>query len=87
MQFVLYGKHSKEFKQSKFDIGKKSSNPKIDILFRKRYRMQFTEKTFEIVATARKTSPKKYIKDEESLLVRWIFYVKELTGNTYNGFI
>ena len=52
--WFLNGQPIREFTPPEFAIGDKVRISKIDLLFRKRYKAQFTEEIFEIVAFASK---------------------------------
>ena len=51
---VFYGQPLTEFKQPKYKIGEKVRISKIDLPFRKCYKLQFTENVLEIIAIGSK---------------------------------
>ena len=62
---IFYSKPLREYKKPKFGIGDRNRISKYDLLFRKGYKPQFTQKCFEIVAIATKKPPTYTIKDEQ----------------------
>ena len=75
---ILYGKPIREIPPPKFAIGDKFRISKTDLTFRKRYKPQFTEEVFEIVALAGRKPPTYTIKDNQNLVIRGKFYEKEM---------
>ena len=76
---MLHNKQLREQKQPKFGIGVRVRISKYDLPLRKVYTQQFTQETFEIVATATKKPLTYTIKDEEQKeVIRGKFYEKEL---------
>ena len=75
---ILFSKPLREYKKTKFGIGYRVRISKYDLPFRKRYKPQFTQKKFEIVAIATKKPPTYTIKDEQEEIIRGNFYEKEL---------
>ena len=75
---ILYSKPSREYKKPKFGIGDRVRISKYDLLFRKGYKPQFTQKLFEIVALATKKPATYTIKEEQEEVIRGKFYEKEL---------
>ena len=75
---ILYSNLLREFKEPKFGIGDSVCISKYDLLFRKVYKTQFTQETFEIVAIATKKPPTCTIKDQQEEVIRWKVYEKEL---------
>ena len=75
---ILYSKSLREYKKPKFGIGDKIRVSKYDLTFRKSYKSQFTEESFEIVAIATKKPATYTIKDEQEDVIRGKFYEKEL---------
>ena len=75
---VLYGQPLREFKQPRFTIGDKVRISKIDLLFRKGYKPQFTDEVFQINAIASRKPPTYTVMDEQDLIIRGKFYGKEL---------
>ena len=74
----LYSKPLRENKQPKFGIGEKTRISKYGLPFRKRYKPQFIQDIFEIVAIATKKPPTYTIKVEQEDVIRGKFYEKEL---------
>ena len=74
---ILYSKPVREYKKHKLGIGDRVRISKYDLPFRKGYKPQFTEETFEIVTIATKKPPTYTIKDKQEVL-RGKFYEKEL---------
>ena len=75
---ILYSKPLREYKKPKFGIGDRGRISKDDLPFRKGYKPQFTQETFEIVAIATKKPPTYTIKDEQEEVLCGKFYEKEL---------
>ena len=75
---ILLSKPLRDNKKPKFGIGDRVRISKYDSSFRKGYKSQFTQKTFEIVAIATKKPPIYTIKDEQEEFIREKFYEKEL---------
>ena len=75
---ILYSKLLREYKKPKFGIGDRVRISKYDLLFRKGYKLQFTQEIFETVTTATKRPPTYTIKDEQEEVIRGKFYEKEL---------
>ena len=73
---ILYGKLLREYKKPKFGIGNRVRTSKYDLPFRKGYKPQVTQETFEIVAIATKKPPTSAIKDEQEEVIRGKFYEK-----------
>ena len=61
---ILYSKPPRELKKPKFGIGDRVRISKYDLLFRKGYKPQFTQKIFEIVAIATIKPQTNTIKDQ-----------------------
>ena len=57
---ILYSKPLREYKKPKFGIGEIIRISKCDLLFRKGYKPQFTQKIFEIVTIATKRTSNIY---------------------------
>ena len=62
---LLYSKPLREYKKPNFGIGDRVRISKYDLLFRKSYKPQFTQKNLEIVTIATKKHPTYTIKDEQ----------------------
>ena len=62
----------------KFGNGDRVHISKYDLLFRKGYKLQFTQDIFEIVAIANRKPPTYTIKDEQEEVLRGKFYETEL---------
>ena len=75
---ILYSKPLRDYRKPKFGIEDRVRISKYDLLFRKGYKQQFTQKSFEIVAIATKKPPTYTIKDEQEEVIRGKFYEKEL---------
>ena len=75
---ILYSEPLREYKKPKSGIGDKVRISKYDLPFRKGYKPQFTQKIFEIVASAAKQPPTYTIKDEQEEVIHGKFYEKEL---------
>ena len=59
---ILYNKPLTRYKRLKFKVGDRVRISKNDILFRKGYKLQFTDKIFEVSAISRKKPPTYIIK-------------------------
>ena len=79
---ILYGQPIREFSSPKLAIGDKFRISKIDLPFRKCYKPLFTEEIFEIVALASRKPPTYSIKDNHNLVIRGIFYEKDVSRVT-----
>ena len=75
---ILYSKPLREYKKPKFGIGDRVRISQYDLPFRKGYKPQLTQETFEIVAIATEKTPTYTIKDEQEEVIRGKFYEKEL---------
>ena len=75
---ILYGQPIRELTPPKFTLGDKVRISKNGLPFRKGYKPQFTEETFEIVAPAGRKPPTKTIKDNQNSVIRGKFYEKEM---------
>ena len=75
---ILYSKPLREYKKTKFGIGGRVHISKYDLLFRKGYAPQFTQKNFETVAIATEESPTYTFKNKQKDVIRGKFYEKEL---------
>ena len=64
--------------ENKIEIGDRVRISKYDLHFRKGYKLQDTEKGFEIVAIATIKPPTNTIKDKQDEVIRGKFYGKEL---------
>ena len=75
---IPYSKPLREHKKPKFGIGDRVCFSKYDLLFRKAYKLHFTQEIFGIVAIATKKHPTYTIKHEQEEIIRGKFYEKEL---------
>ena len=75
---ILYSTPLREYKEPKVEIRDRVCISKYDLPFRKSYKPQFAQETFEIVAIATKKPPTYTIKDEQEEFIRGKFYEKEL---------
>ena len=75
---ILYGQPKREFTPPKFAIGDKVRISKIDLLFRKGYKPQFTEETLENFNLASRKPLTYTIKDYQNLGIRGKFYEKKM---------
>ena len=66
---ILYSKPLREYKKPKFGIGDRVRTSESDLPFRKGYKPQLTQETFEIVAIATKKPPTYTIKDEQEQVI------------------
>ena len=78
---ILYSKPLRECKKTKLEIGDKVRISKYDLLLRKRYKPQYTQEFFEIVAIATKKPATYPIKGEQDEAIREKFYDKELISH------
>ena len=74
----LYSKPLREYRKPKIEVGDRVRISKFDLLFRKRYKPQFTRKVFEFVAIATRTPPTYTIKDEQDEVIQCKVYQKQL---------
>ena len=74
---ILYCKPLREYKKTKLGIGDRVRISKYDLPLRKKYKPQYTQEFFEIVAIATKKPPTYPIKGEQEV-IRGKFYDKEL---------
>ena len=74
---ILYSKPLREYKKPKFGIGDGVRVSEYDLPSRRGYIPQYTQKIFEIVASATKKPPTFTIKDEQEEFIRGKFYAKE----------
>ena len=75
---IIYSKPLRDYKKTKFRIEDRVRLSKYNLLFRKRYKPQFTQEVFEIAAIATENPPDYTIKDEQEEVIRGKFYEKEL---------
>ena len=77
---ILHGKPLREFRKSNSKIGDRVRISKYDLPFRKGYKLQFTQKVFEIVAIAisSRKHPTYTKKDEQEEIIRDKIYQKKL---------
>ena len=75
---ILYSKTLRENKKPKFGIGGRDRISKYDLLFRKGYKPQNTQETFEIVSIATKKPPTYTINEKQEEVKRGKFYEKGL---------
>ena len=75
---ILNSNPLREYPKPKFGIGDRVRTSKYDLLFRKGYKPEFTQKIFEFVAIATTKRPTYAIKDEKEEVICGKFYEKEL---------
>ena len=75
---ILSGQPIREFTLSKFAISNKVRGSKIDLLFGKGYKTQFTEDFFEIVALASRNSTSYNQQDNQNVVIHGEFYETEM---------
>ena len=75
---ILYSKPLRNYKKPKYGIGDRVRIFNYNLLFRKGYKPQITQKVFENIAIATKKPPTCTIKDEREEVIRGKFYEKEL---------
>ena len=74
---ILHSEPLRKYKKPKFGIGDRIRISNYDLPFRKGYKRQFAQETFEVVSIAFKKLPTYTIKDEQEV-IRGKFYEKEL---------
>ena len=77
---VLYSKPLRDYWKPAFKTGDRVRISKYVLLFRKRYKPQFTREVVEIVAIATKKPPTYKIKDEQDEITQSKFYQRELNN-------
>ena len=75
---ILYNKPLTRYKKLKFKVGDRVRISKKDIPFRKGYKPQFTDETFEVLVISTKKPPTYIIKDLDKEEILGKFYEKEL---------
>ena len=75
---ILYSKPLREYKNPKLGIGDRVHFSEYKQPFRKRYKPQYTQEVFDIIAIDTKKPPKYTIKDEQEEAMRRKFQEKEL---------
>ena len=75
---IFYSKPLREYKKPKVGIGDRVHISNYDLPFRKRFKPEFTQEFFEIVAIATKKPATFTIKDEQEEVIRGKFYEKEV---------
>ena len=76
---ILYSRALRQFRKLKIIIGDRVRISKYDLLFRKAYMPQVTQRVIEINAISSRMPPSYTIKDEQDETIRGKFYEKELT--------